>query len=176
MLGNTTNTTLADRTTLSHYSRDTTQSKVYRTLKVDFPTMGKQVTISIGVHAIKRTMGPDGLITWLLHFGAAPLLPVLTLNALDQTQTQNEMKISTAQKSFNTLMKNRKSMQPVPKYAFGKSESGGNTQRDMKEYSPYVVTNAGRQRACTTERALFFCCRNCESAIFVLFTVYNIHL
>ena len=99
--------------------------RVYHKLKSDHEGLPHEVLLSLAVHAVNNTAGPDGIVPTLLVFGSLPRLPLPAFSSLPLTQQQrfdamktarDEMMAITAQRRIREALKTytRKSQPFIP--------------------------------------------------------------
>lgn len=60
--------------------------QVFLKVEAQHPNLGPDLTLSISVHAVNTTVGPNGLVPTLLLLGTLPKLPIPSLSSVARTQ------------------------------------------------------------------------------------------
>ena len=121
--------------------------RVYNKLKEEDPSQDKHTLLSLAVHAVNNTAGPDGLTLTILVYGSVPRLPLPDTDTLPPTEKsrveamripRKEMETITAQRRMKSALKYRHKIRPFPSFQFG--DKVRIWREDEKKFvGPYVV-------------------------------------
>ena len=90
--------------------------------------MPRETRLSLAVHAVKNTAGPDGLTPTVLAFGATPRIPLPNSDSLPYSEKsrleamrieRKEMETITAQRRIKAALKYRHVLYSHPSFKFG---------------------------------------------------------
>lgn len=82
--------------------------KIYTKIRIEYPSLSRITTLSLAVHALNNTAGPDGLIPTLLVFGTIPKLPIGNLETMQPTQRDHFAALKSARKEMETIVANQR--------------------------------------------------------------------
>jgi len=121
--------------------------RVYNRLKEEDPRQVKETRLSLAVHAVNNTAGPEGLTPTVLVFGAVPRLPLPDDSTLPPDQksrikamkiARTEMETITAQRRIEEARKHRNWEKPHPAFQFGDKVRIWR-ENDKQFVGPYTV-------------------------------------
>jgi len=82
--------------------------RVYRKVRSDHPTLAPDLILSIAVHAVNSTVGPDGITPSLLVFGTVPKLPIAHLETISPTQKERFQAMKSAKEEMLAITAHRR--------------------------------------------------------------------
>ena len=82
--------------------------RVYRKVRMEYPAVDCHLVLTIAVHAVNTTAGPDGITPSLLLFGTSPKLPIATLSLLKPNQRDRFRAIESAKKEMLSITAERR--------------------------------------------------------------------
>ena len=77
--------------------------RIYTKIRMQYPTLEKDVALSIALMGLNNTAGPEGLTPTLLVFGAVPRLPIGHIDTMIPKQRERLHALELARKEMETI-------------------------------------------------------------------------
>jgi len=121
--------------------------RVFRKVKVTYQTLEDDLVMSIAVHAVNCTVGPDGITPVVLLFGDTPKLPIANLDTVPSTQQKRFLALECARKEMLTITAQRRVSEALkrrlPKRDWFEGQEGDSVlvyREDSKKWEgPFIV-------------------------------------